>query len=305
MSLLPAIPPFPLLCLDPSSTKIGWGTSGTQAFDWTSGTGLVGLPHIAGTDSFSAATAISDDGSVIAGLCVDASNNQEATFWPQPSDAIQELGYIPSTTQFGAVLAASANGSVLVGYSGSEAFRWTQAGGLVGLGYLSASGSPSSDARAISADGSVIAGYSTTANGTEAYRWTQATGMVSLGDLAGGTDDSKAFGMSADGSELVGFGTSANGQEAFIWDATNGMRSIRDILIADGINMDGWSLTEATAISADGTTVVGYGIDPQGQTEAWSAIVPEPATGSILLIAGAGMLMRRRRTQIARFNGKD
>lgn len=69
-----------------------------------------------------------------------------------------------------------------------------------GLGDL-AGGGFSSQAFAISADGSVVVGEGTSALGTEAFRWTIRDGMVGLGTLAG---DSQALGVSADGSIVVG-----------------------------------------------------------------------------------------------------
>ena len=68
--------------------------------------------------------------------------------------------------------------------NGFEAFRWTAATGMVGLGDLP--GGPfASVARGVSGDGSVVVGRSLSANGTEAFRCTQATGMVGFGDLPG------------------------------------------------------------------------------------------------------------------------
>ena len=85
--------------------------------------------------------------------------------------------------------AVSADGSTVVGRGlstpGFEAFRWTQAGGMVGLGDLP--GGPfRSDAFGVSADGSVVVGRAFPSNREAAFRWTQAGGMVGLGDLPGG-----------------------------------------------------------------------------------------------------------------------
>jgi probable HAF family extracellular repeat protein len=89
----------------------------------------------------------------------------------------------------------NADGTVVVGvisatgaFGPFEAFRWTQAGGMAGLGFLP--GGTSSNARGVNADGTVVVGGSS-ATGTgpnaEAFRWTQAGGMVGLGFLPGGT----------------------------------------------------------------------------------------------------------------------
>ena len=127
----------------------------------------------------------------------------------------------------------------------------------------------------VSADGSVVVGSSKSASSggtgrTEAFRWTQATGMVGLGVLPGGYFSSSALGVSADGSVVVGYSDSEN--EAFIWNSTQGMRSLQQVLTNDyGLDLTGWFLYQANAISADGLTVVGYGTNPNGLNEAWIA----------------------------------
>jgi uncharacterized membrane protein len=120
--------------------------------------------------------------------------------------------------------------------------------------------------------------------------------MVGLGDLAGGSFRSFAFGVSGDGSVVVGQGSSSNGTEAFRWTSGGGMESLMDVLIAEGVDVSDWnSLTRAEAVSADGNTIVGYGINAAGNTEAFIAIVPEPS--SLLYFGGAigAFVCRRRR----------
>ena len=156
----------------------------------------------------------------------------------------------------------------------------TQAGSsFTGLSDL-AGGSFESYANGVSADGSVAVGLGSSTSGNEAFRWTDGGGMVGLGDLAGGSFNSRAYSVSADGSTVVGRGSSASGTEAFVWDETNGMRGLMQVLMDQGIDMTGWSLTEARGVSADGLTIVGYGTNPLGQEEGWIAtIVPEPSSG--------------------------
>ena len=88
--------------------------------------------------------------------------------------------------------------------------------------------------------------------------------------------------------------------EAFIWDQANSMRNLREVLINDhGLNLTGWTLTSALDVSADGLTIVGAGINPDGFDEAWVATIPEipePATVSLLALGAAAMLHRRRRS---------
>ena len=110
--------------------------------------------------------------------------------------------------------------------SGYEAFRWTSGGGMVGLGDLPG-GTFESDAKDVSADGSVIVGHAATALGFEAFVWTGTGGMQNLRELliAGGATGltgwtlTEANAVSADGRTVVGYGTNAAGNQG-AWAAT-------------------------------------------------------------------------------------
>ena len=101
------------------------------------------------------------------------------------------LGDLPGGGFSSGASGVSADGSIVVGQgyssvdngSGPEAFRWTAADGMVGLGHLSGGGFRRGiEATAVSANGSAIVGYT----GIEAFRWRSAGGMVGLGNLPGG-----------------------------------------------------------------------------------------------------------------------
>ena len=194
---------------------------------------------------------------------------------PAQAASFQELGFLPGGSfSRSFALGVSADGSVVVGESSSvnspaEAFRWTQGTGMVGLGFLPGGGpsanlNAGSNALGISADGSVVVGYSNIPNvngGYEAFRWTQATGMVGLGDLPGGIFDSKATGVSADGSVVVGNGTGFYGT-AFRWTQATGMVGL-GYLPGGGY----YAASYASGVSANGSVVVGVSTSANG-TEA-------------------------------------
>jgi uncharacterized membrane protein len=182
----------------------------------------------------------------------------------------------------------------------------------------------------VSSDGSVVVGMSFPTNfpllsqgiaaqeepneSGVACRWSGGA-LSALGYLTGGEYHSEAVDASADGSVIVGCTISprlmsdphyydpdpndtlspGGPNEAFIWTANTGMLRVRDVLTDLGVDMTGWALLEATAISDDGLTIVGNGIGPNGR-EGWVAHIPEPAS-LVLLAAGAGVpgLIRRRR----------
>jgi len=164
-------------------------------------------------------------------------------------------------------------------------------GGMVGLGDLPG-GTFFSVAHGVSSDGSVVVGKGTSASGVEAFRWTSGHGMVGLGDLTGGSFSSEALGASADGSVVVGRGRLAIGDEAFIWDMPNGIRNLKDVLESDlGLDLNGWTLTHATAVSDDGQVIVGRGVNPHGNQEGWVAnleVIPEP--GSVVVWSALGLV---------------
>jgi len=189
------------------------------------------------------------------------------------------LGFLPGG-DYSEANAISADGSVLVGGAttpagGWHTFRWTQATGMVSLGDLPG-GDDFSFAFDVSADGAVVIGRCSTTQGRFAMRWTQPTGMVSLGDLPGGSGaESAALGVSDDGNTIVGianFTDTFNGNhDAFIWTSSRGMRLLKDALMADYCvpQLEGWRLTSAWGVSGSGRVIVGEGVNPQGNVEAY------------------------------------
>jgi len=262
---------------------------GHLAFRWTSGGGMVGLGDLPGGSISSSGRGVSSDGSVVIGDGISASG-PEAFRWTSGGGMVG-LGDLAGGVFSSIAHAVSADGSVVVGSSnsasGNEAFRWTSGGGMVGLGDL-AGGGFSSKAYAVSADGSVVVGSGRSdLSQREAFRWTSGGGMVGLGGLTGGSFRSRARGVSADGSVVVGGGTTGSGNEAFIWDENNGMRNLRTVLTDLGVDMTGWTLSEAWGVSADGMKIVGSGRNPSGHTEAWLAVL-EPTQTVDLAVTKSG-----------------
>jgi probable HAF family extracellular repeat protein len=118
--------------------------------------------------------------------------------------------------------------------------------GFTGLGFLP--GGSSSEANAISADGSTVVGGSGNglASGTQAFKWTSGGGMVGLGTLPGG-QASQAYAVSSDGSVVAGTSSPLGNDLAFRWTASGGMVNL-------GV-VDGGA--DAYGVSSDGSVVVG------------------------------------------------
>jgi probable HAF family extracellular repeat protein len=169
--------------------------------------------------------------------------------------SFQGLGYLPGDSPVSCAYGISADGTVVVGASCGQAFRWTASEGMKTLsGSIPpteySSGNYAVLATSVSANGSVVVGYCDTYSGRQAFRWTDTQGIDCLGSLPG-SSNSMAYGVSADGSVVVGNGNAASGEgEAFRWTAAEGMVSIGDL-------PGGWFYSEAYDISSDGSVIVG------------------------------------------------
>ncbi|WP_193213235.1 HYR domain-containing protein [Luteolibacter marinus] len=281
---------------------------GTEAFRWTETGGMQSLGALSTrSDGYrdSHTRGISADGLIVAGDSVIFSGlaavGREAFRWTETS-GMQSLGALSTRSdgyRYAYTIGLSADGSTVAGYSeiysgsvgkGTEAFRWTETGGMQSLGALStrSDGFRYAIASGISADGSTVTGYSnlysgSTYQGREVFRWTETGGLQSLGALSTGSDgfrNSIARGISADGGVVVGLsnlysGTSVIGQKAFAWTEAGGMRNIEEILTSDfGVDLSDWELRDALSLSADGTIVAGQGIhwiDGRAYQEPWIA----------------------------------
>ncbi|MFT4538948.1 MAG: putative membrane protein [Planctomycetota bacterium] len=96
--------------------------------------------------------------------------------------------------------------------NGNEAFRWSSAGGMVGLGSLGGNGGGQS--LAVTPDGSVIVGTAETSVDWWPFYWTQAGGMQhisNISEMVGG----RAEAVSDDGEWIVGFAATPTIQHAF------------------------------------------------------------------------------------------
>ena len=238
-----------------------------------------------------------------------------------------------------AAYGVSADGSTVVGFSdgpdGREAYRWTQSGGMQGLGFLPAANNLSR-ANAVSGDGNTVVG----SGYGGAFIWTPSTGMTNLettgplndpfygqpnaisadGTTVGGQSpeawlwtesgglnflgfNQAVYGVSADGSVAVGGDQwSSSSGTAFIWDSTNGTRPLQDYLQNTlGLDLSGWTLYAALGISDDGTKIVGVGINQLGIQEAWYADISSVPLPPAIWLFGTGLLgvigiARRKKT---------
>jgi probable HAF family extracellular repeat protein len=282
--------------------------SDTRAFRWTASAGMQDLGTLGGANS--EAYAASGDGAVIVGRATNTSGNYRPFRWT-PTGGMQDLPSSPPEFLSGDALDVSADGNSVVGVFGfaerwtatggledlgsfssrglssdgqvvvgnnGHAVRWTPAGGLQDLGTVGGKESFADDA---SANGSVVVGQSRDATRWgfwKAFRWTAATGMRDIGTLGGPM--AAAYNVSDDGSVVVGralTSSSSASDRAFRWTSKKGMQNLQELLVKAGVtSVSGWILLGATGVSADGTVIVGEGINPAKQREAFRAVLPPP-----------------------------
>lgn len=164
------------------------------------------------TGVFSSALAVSGNGLVAVGYADTATPSSDAFVWTQ-SEGMRTLGQIPGMGAASSrATAVSYDGAVIAGSYWNRAFRWTEAGGMEGLGTLAPN--LGSWGLGISADGSVVVGGSVQEGlGGPGWMWTRSTGMVDLNtylptlgvNLSGWVLD-ESVGVSADLTTLAGTG---------------------------------------------------------------------------------------------------
>ena len=280
----------------PAGLADTWATGVSSDGAYVSGYGRVSasLPygyegfrwHVSGTLNVIAvpglnviAKGISGDGSTVTGTSWGTDVNDEAFRWTE-GGGLARLDGLPGEAVRTNADAISNNGLVIVGdriYEGPpyrDCFVWSEEGVL---------GISAHTANATSSDGSVIVGGLANQETApfEAYRWTAQTGAVPLGTCLPNFH-SRALAVSADGSIIVGYVQNNAGfdeQKAFIWDREHGMRLLQEVLEGDfGLDLSGWRLGssaswKATAISQDGSTIVGVAVNAEGRQEAWRAVL--------------------------------
>jgi probable HAF family extracellular repeat protein len=264
----------------------GSANSQAEAFRWTPGGGMVGLGTLVPGGYRTVAWSVSGDGNTVVGYGETLTSNTQAFRWTAADGMTQLSGTLSGES---VAMGASFDGSVIVGRfrsaaANSEAFRWTAATGAVGLGFLNQADG-GSDATAVTPDGSVVIGTSSSPTGTRPFRWTAQEGMIDLGNL--GTPNTYAMGVSDDGKTIVG---TAEGSQAFIWTEDGGIVDLKALLTALGVDLTGVTLRQARDVSADGTTIVGLGSRGGALQEAWFATIPEPSTFVLATLAVVTLL---------------
>ncbi len=289
-----------------------------DSYIWNERTGGILLGDLGGADFDSRAFDVSRNGRVVIG---SASSPQglQAYRWT-PNGGMVGLGFFDENNPHSGAYAVNADGSKIVGFSGTsatsgEAFLWTEQNGMVGLGDIEG-GFDISLAYSISNNGKWIAGegnaeYADGRRSFEAVLWDESGEMTRLGQLGDdGSRYSRAWDVSNDGRVAVGVaswsGDIGEGRgQAMIWTPEWGMRRLENVLLDEyGLDVQemGWRLDSALGISADGKYIVGNAftwINDDIHVEGYRLYLPSiPTPATLAPLAGLGLLgMRRRREQ--------
>ncbi|MBL8760033.1 MAG: hypothetical protein JNL50_01905 [Phycisphaerae bacterium] len=221
-----------------------------RAILWSEEAGTFDIGNLGNTPA--KPQAVSADGRTVVGYSATSSYLLPAFRWSD-SDGMQNLDTLLGNSEATAV---SSDGSVVVGTAYNQwgfggdprVFRWTETTGMQDLGRW---GRGQAWAYAVSADGTVLAGYVREAQFPfieTAFRWSANDGFR-------GVANGHAFGMSADGNVIVGEAL-YDGTKwlAFRWTTTTGLQWL-------GTLSGHGAVSSARGVSADGRVVVGLSAD--------------------------------------------
>jgi uncharacterized membrane protein len=260
--------------------------STTEPFVWTPG----GVTLLVGpVNGFGRANRVSADGTTVVGQTVGIHPTQNfaevGARWTNGGGGVP-LGWLPNTNSCDATV-VSRDGSIILGScyatgtGNGGLFRWTQATGIQLLDTQPA-GTLSWSVAAMSEDGTVVCGAvligtPTTGSRSSIMRWTQSGGATLL-DPDPSHPQSECRAMSPDGKAIVGYYWMYPAYWANVWTAETGLLRLDQYLLTrHGFQPPaGWVLERAMGISDDKRTIVGEGMNPNGQTEGWIITLPWP-----------------------------
>lgn len=275
------------------------GRTNTTAYRYRIGDAAVELLGILPPYARSRSLGISGDGEVVVGVNVAGMTEEfgQAFRWTSTTGMVG-LGYLAPGQAYSEATAISRDGSTIVGYvrqttAFNQAFVWRDGTGMVGLPGLDSTND--GRARAVNFTGTIVVGSSRPAQFVEAATMWVGGMPTNLG-IPPGFIRSRAFGVNDDGSVVVGqLDGGPFGQTAAIWTPARGMEPLSaylahyGIAVPPGINL---ITATATAVSADGMTIAGYGPNANGDSVGFVAHIPAPGTFIIFTLA---CLVRRRR----------
>lgn len=251
------------------------------------GNGIESIDTISGTTP-TVATGVNSTGSAVVGYVEYAGAANKVFFWTRAGNVMTEI--VTLTDAGTPEIKISRDGATVLGSNlegAGNVWTWTEAGGVVDLGFtgtvnfvnsdctvccgevggqafvwthgsgqtlMGKNGAAFSRANWASEDGSVVVGtYGSNYSNCTAFKWS-ASVFTSLGTLGGTRHE--AYGCSSDGTVITGVAYLASTvQKVFRWTSGGGMVSVDPGLAWGALNAPGY----LGGCSEDGTIVVGYG----------------------------------------------
>jgi uncharacterized membrane protein len=266
------------------------------------------LPRLPGIP-FDGTTArsVSANGSVAVGTSFMDGTRYDAIRWqdrvPTRLPGVAGYSYHDAT-------GVSADGSTVVGHSFVDTFNpmyggsaWIWSGSTTTLLELpvEATGVWTDG---ISADGSTVYGQINVGSpqGSERFKATAwRNGSPHVLDQPVGARNTWAMSSTPDGATIIGeVETGVFQGFACTWEEGSGIGNLNLIAASLGLDLNGWTMRRATGISADGTVIVGQATKPGMPTASWILVIPSPTTATVLVLGGAAVGCRTRRTRSSR-----
>jgi uncharacterized membrane protein len=288
------------------------GTLATQG-RWTNGAGwqelMPPVPPGGGVldQSLGSAWGLSGDGSTVTGFFWrpgQPGGSAHASSWTQATGVV-DLG---SDGNSSSGRGANYDGSVIVGWDEHPSFGnrrpavWVNGVKTV----FTPDNDGPSELTAANADGTIVVGsdFNFPANHEDAAIWRYVGGswvVQNLGSLPGTVVNGLGISsdVTADGSMVVGYNRlnfNFLTSTGTVWTAQTGLISATQFLTDNGVTLPaGFLITDFAAISADGSTIVGNGLDANFNSQAFLIHIPEPS-GLGLLGLALPLLVRCRKT---------
>ncbi|MGL4601371.1 MAG: autotransporter domain-containing protein, partial [Plesiomonas sp.] len=251
--------------------QINSGAHNNRAVYWDESNQVHLLDNLSGSSS--AAYAISADGKVIVGEATTKENRDNAVYWNRDDGKIHSINQLGDDSK---AINTNSDGSTIVGYtniignsSKQNAFKWTQATGMVELKTPTNYGDYGSAATAVSDTGRIAGSVNVEKTSdpsdplSHAAYWDSDGSFHDLGTLR---TDHSGYSVSKSISRLgtVISGSSDaddfNGQKqryGFIWKEGVGMGSVNQWLESANVNAGAMVAMSVNAMSSDGSTIAG------------------------------------------------
>lgn len=272
------------------SVVVGDDSATGEYFEWTAAGGAVAIGGATAGNGVGGNATISEDGSYVGGTAFNSmSGLYELSRYDRGTGTWTNLGGIGGSsgqeTSSGWDISGDGNHVVGLGWVNAgeaHATQWSDGTGTFDLG--STIPGNSSRANATDFDGDVVVGWQdgVSRNGAVWINGVQTIIQTPSGGLVG-----EAGAVSADGQWAVGIGGSTTSNEAWRWSQATGAVGLGSLGLSGFPAPRGY----ATAIDADGSTIVGFdrGFGPATTGEGW---IWTEATGLISLddyVAGLGL----------------